>query len=251
MGRATKSDEPGLQDYLDRIHHAENFDDIWALLNQFRAHKGFTSLTYMHIPPLGALDQEKPLIASEGFAQDWVAHFIENDYISISPVMEYARTAITPFCWSEIMNEDLRDTTTSPEIRKYVTNYLAYNVGDGLAFPLYGPMGRRALCSVGLPEIKMAIPAVLRQELQIIFQGAHLRYCDIILQSQSKQADLSPREVEILSWVARGKSNSVIANILEVSTHTIDTHMRRIYAKLNVTDRVAAAIYGVGAGILK
>jgi LuxR family transcriptional regulator/LuxR family quorum-sensing system transcriptional regulator CciR len=251
MGRATNGDEPGLQDYLDLIHRAESFDEIWALLNRFRTGKGMLSLTYIHFPPLGALDQEKPLVMAEGFDEAWVQHYIDNDFTAIDPVLEFAKTAITPFYWSNILNEEFRDAATDPQVRRFVTDFLKFGVGEGLGFPLFGPMGRRALCSVGLPEVKMEVPPMLRQELQIIFQGAHLRYCDLILQSQSKQADLSPREVEILNWVARGKSNSVIANILEVSTHTIDTHMRRIYAKLNVTDRVAAAIYGVGAGILK
>lgn len=242
---------PAFQTYLEQVHRGESFDEIWALLNRYRADRGFLSLTYIHFPPLGALDQEKPLVAAEGFPENWVAHYMANNFADIDPVLEFAKTAIVPFYWSDILNPDYRDASTSPEVRRFITDFLEYKVGEGLGFPLHGPMGRRALCSVGLPEPRMELPAALRQELQILFQAGHLRYCDLILQTQSKQADLSPREVEILSWVARGKSNSVIANILDVSAHTVDTHMRRIYAKLNVTDRVAAAIYGVGAGILR
>ncbi|MDC7676076.1 LuxR family transcriptional regulator [Asticcacaulis machinosus] len=242
---------PAFQTYLEEIHRGESFDEIWSLLNHYRADRGFLSLTYIHFPPLGALDQERPLVAAEGFPDDWVAHYVANDFADIDPVLEFAKTAIIPFYWSNILNADYRDAAQSLEVKRFITDFLEFNVGEGLGFPLYGPMGRRALCSVGLPMLKMDVAPALRQELQILFQAAHLRYCDLIQQNQSRQADLSPREVEILSWVARGKSNSVIANILDVSAHTVDTHMRRIYAKLNVTDRVAAAIYGVGAGILR
>ena len=61
---------------------------------------------------------------------------------------------------------------------------------------------------------------------------------------------LSSREKEILDWVARGKSNSVIAEILEISPGTVDTYMRRIYVKLDVSDRTSAAVKGVGMGLI-
>lgn len=63
-------------------------------------------------------------------------------------------------------------------------------------------------------------------------------------------AALTPRERDILAWVARGKSNSVIGDVLGISPHTVDTHLRRIYAKLGVSDRISAALAGVGIGLI-
>ncbi len=62
--------------------------------------------------------------------------------------------------------------------------------------------------------------------------------------------DLSARQKEILSWVALGKSNSVIASILEISPHTVDTHLRRAFERLGTTDRTVAAIRGIEAGLI-
>ena len=53
-----------------------------------------------------------------------------------------------------------------------------------------------------------------------------------------------------MGWIARGKSYGVIADILDVSRHTVDTLVRRIFEKLGVTDRTTAAIRAVGAGIV-
>ena len=52
---------------------------------------------------------------------------------------------------------------------------------------------------------------------------------------------LTRREAEVLSWVAQGKSNAEIAAILEVCTKTVDKHLERIYPKLGVENRTAAA----------
>jgi DNA-binding CsgD family transcriptional regulator len=55
------------------------------------------------------------------------------------------------------------------------------------------------------------------------------------------QADvqLSPREREIVRLVARGHSNKIIADVLNISSWTVCTHMRRIFAKLGVASRAA------------
>jgi LuxR family transcriptional regulator/LuxR family quorum-sensing system transcriptional regulator CciR len=54
----------------------------------------------------------------------------------------------------------------------------------------------------------------------------------------------------VLSWVARGKSNTSIAEILGISVHTVDAHLRRIYLKLGVYDRISAAVRGIGTGLI-
>ena len=54
----------------------------------------------------------------------------------------------------------------------------------------------------------------------------------------------------MLGWVAGGKSNTVIADILGISAHTVDAHLRRICLKLGVSDRISAAVRGIGIGLI-
>jgi DNA-binding CsgD family transcriptional regulator len=56
---------------------------------------------------------------------------------------------------------------------------------------------------------------------------------------ERKAAPLSPREVEIVRLVAEGRPNKVIAAVLEISSWTVCTHVRRVFAKLGVTSRAA------------
>ena len=53
------------------------------------------------------------------------------------------------------------------------------------------------------------------------------------------QAKLSPREYEIVRMVAKGHPNKVIADVLNISSWTVCTHLRRIFAKLGVGSRAA------------
>jgi DNA-binding CsgD family transcriptional regulator len=56
---------------------------------------------------------------------------------------------------------------------------------------------------------------------------------------ERKAASLSPREIEIVRLVAGGHPNKVIAAVLEISSWTVCTHMRRVFAKLGVNSRAA------------
>ena len=57
--------------------------------------------------------------------------------------------------------------------------------------------------------------------------------------SQRSRSDrqLTLREREVLEWLARGKSNSEIAQILGITTATVGKHLEHIYPKLGVENR--------------
>ncbi|MEK6668035.1 DNA-binding response regulator [uncultured Aquabacterium sp.] len=54
-------------------------------------------------------------------------------------------------------------------------------------------------------------------------------------------AALTPRETEVLTWLARGKTNRDIADILGMSHRTVNKHLEHIFEKLGVETRAAAA----------
>jgi hypothetical protein len=51
---------------------------------------------------------------------------------------------------------------------------------------------------------------------------------------------LSPRELEILQWIAMGKTNDEIGSILDLSIYTVKNNVQRVFRKLNVSNRAQA-----------
>jgi len=67
----------------------------------------------------------------------------------------------------------------------------------------------------------------------------------------SRQVDLNEREVETLTWAARGKTSAEIAQILGLSKRTVDFHIDNAREKLGAATRVEAAIKAATGGLIE
>lgn len=96
-------------------------------------------------------------------------------------------------------------------------------------------------------------PAIARQLLKRFSAGAPSADA---LRASPRPSDeacglLTAREQEVLALVARGYSNNEIAGLLEVSFHTITSHVKHIYRKLSVRSRSEAVFEATRIGIIR
>jgi DNA-binding NarL/FixJ family response regulator len=68
--------------------------------------------------------------------------------------------------------------------------------------------------------------------------------------AETIRAELSDREVEVLKLIANGKDNSEIAGDLHISPKTVKNHISNILMKLQIANRIQAAVYAVRSGIV-
>ena len=64
------------------------------------------------------------------------------------------------------------------------------------------------------------------------------------------RAELSEREIEVLKLIANGKDNAMIASELHISPKTVKNHISNILMKLQIDNRIQAAVYAVRSGIV-
>ena len=88
-----------------------------------------------------------------------------------------------------------------------------------------------------------------------IYRGKKYFDADLIENYLSKSGqeyieELTKREQEILVCIAKGKSNLEISKDLYITEHTVKKHTSNIFTKLNVKDRMQAALYAYDRGIV-
>lgn len=115
-------------------------------------------------------------------------------------------------------------TDTAPTPQELMRSLLAHLPGSEAQSPLADGDDAAAQCEEVILDVDV--------------DGA--RYLILRLPPANRQRMiLSPREQEIVRMVSQGHPNKVIADVLGISSWTVCTHMRRIFAKLGVTSRAA------------
>jgi two-component system nitrate/nitrite response regulator NarL len=106
---------------------------------------------------------------------------------------------------------------------------------------------------------KSAMPEQIGDALMRISQGETVLAPEVqaaLMQAVRERRErpktvLSPREAEVLRFLADGLSAPQIANELQLSTSTIKTHLQRLYERLEVSDRAAAVAEGMRRGLIE
>lgn len=95
-----------------------------------------------------------------------------------------------------------------------------------------------------------------KEELVDAIRTVHAGECRIPPNVASRLAarvgrpELTPREIEVLKFVAKGKSNKEIAQHLDITEDTVKGHLKSVFAKLGVSDRTQAAMSALQHGIM-
>jgi DNA-binding CsgD family transcriptional regulator len=235
-----------LEKALRRIVDAETLRELWRATRNYFRDQGFNGIAYF-IPRQPFMSRSMVVNGvGHGFPKEVIEAYRKFGLGGNDPVPRYALEHGTPIRWTDAFLQ----ADPTPEQLQFREEMHAVNLGDGYSLPVFGSGGRNACLQVGFPRDDSVVDNAPVREMHIVAQAAHTRLCAMWPDSAEVDNPLSGRELEILGWIARGKSNSVIAHILGLSQSTVDTYLRRIYEKLDVSDRTSAAVKGIGMGLI-
>lgn len=160
-----------------------------------------------------------------------------------------------PFLWSRVVGERLRDRPGST----WFNEVRAAGIDDAVVTAFPGIGGEIAVITMFF-ERASATDEFIRLGLGVLFlmvnhfhqhARAALLEHESIKGSRRRSTLLSPREVEVLEWAAKGKSTSEIAAILSLSGKSVDFYIEGCKRKLNVFNRTHAVAKAILLGLLK
>lgn len=76
------------------------------------------------------------------------------------------------------------------------------------------------------------------------------KICNNKTTAQQQNEQLTERETDVLKWLAKGLSNKEIADKLNVSIHTINTHRKNIMDKTSIRSLAGLTVYAISKGII-
>ncbi|WP_269465977.1 MULTISPECIES: LuxR family transcriptional regulator [Burkholderia] len=218
--------------------------DIRSLTESFS--QAALQIGYRHHAIVELSDALRPAsihIIALQYPSAWIEHYSRNDYVNIDPVHQAAFRYSTPFAWSDLATSNSREQHVLIEAEDA-------GLDNGISIPLHQPHGRVLLISL--------CGAAPTHDADSKWRNAYLLSMQFHLQFQSMRmrspippsVHLTDREQLCLTWVARGKSSWVIANMLDISKYTVDFHIENAMAKLNTRSRTFAAVKATRQGLI-
>jgi DNA-binding CsgD family transcriptional regulator len=177
---------------------------------------------------------------------EWIAECETKGYSGYDPVLRRAESSARPFKCSEICPL----ISLSALQTEYIDRLNSMNLLDGWGIPVFGPFETIGCFLVGNQTGAVILTKQDMLVVQSVCQHIHLRIFELFDQKHTT-IRLSERKVEILFWMSKGKSKRDIAQILNISVHTIDAYVRRIYVQLEVDNNVEAVVKAIKLNLIK
>ncbi|SFE14410.1 autoinducer binding domain-containing protein [Roseivivax sediminis] len=181
------------------------------------------------------------------YSADWQAHYAQNQLHRIDPTLIEARRSIAPVDWSRLEPNENFDKVFRDAHDFGISNL-------GLTIPVRGPLG-----DVGSLSVTSNLPRSewekLRKEVIYHLQSYAVNIHDQVMRDDKLMAALtehalSTREIEILQWIAAGKSQADIGGILSISHRTVEVHLRSARTKLNALTTAQAIGRAIARGLI-
>ncbi len=233
-----------LEHFIEAVAAAPTSDALNDLFLMYLSQFGFEAVSYHLLrDALDTLSFDASINLCT-FPEPWVDHYRDADYFKDDPIMQHALSATLPFHWFDVE----RDDVLSPSQKQFFDDLHAAGYSDGIGVPVFGPFATAGFFGMGIRSGRLTLAPAIIREIQFACHQVHNRA--FTLRQHEAPPALSEREREVMYWAAQGKSNAVIAEILDLSTHTVDTIMRRVFNKLEVSSRVSAVLKAVGSGLV-
>ncbi len=214
------------------IDNARDREELLRILVEFFDAHGFNAVCFIQPSQISPGSLE---LFQHGFDAEWISKYQEHRLDLLDPVPSFAMQSGSAFNWQHTYKlKKVNDVEAS-----FLRELSESKMTGGLALPTYGRLLRAGYVGIGMVDGPDILEGADVPFLHAVAQHAHARFEREQL-TDAGRPRLSPRENEIMKLVSAGKTNHEIAVILGNSTATIATHLKRIFDKLDVSDRAAA-----------
>lgn len=222
--------------FIQRSADIDDFKSLVSLFQELLTALGFESISYYIVRQSYRSVSAKAGARLDKDIEVADALFGRGRSFDFDPIVSALLEKLEPFHWFVVEeNNHLSD-----DQRRVFRKLKADGFIDGIAVPVMARPGELSVFTLSKRGVRFSFSTSELRKLQIACHAMHLRSEELIDQNASSQ--LSKRETDVMRLVSRGKTNREIAHALKLSSHTVDTLIRRSFTKLGVSNRIEASI---------
>ncbi|GEO12927.1 helix-turn-helix transcriptional regulator [Microvirga aerophila] len=230
-------------EFVEVCETLTSFEECMHAIRPIVADLGFSSFILTGLPLLNR--PLEPLVLLDSWPGGWMERYSSQNYFEVDPVGQNVLATSSPFLWGDAPNQ--RDESLS---RPMLGEAAEFGLRDGFCVPIHGATGWQSAFSFAHDRKIDASPRELA--------AAHLLALTVygrlrILHSEEPHARtrLTPREREVLTWAAAGKSAWETSALLGISEATVITHLDNTRRKLNAANTTHAVVVALQTGELQ
>jgi LuxR family quorum sensing-dependent transcriptional regulator len=235
-------------EFIDEVRRLSNTDDIMAAMGTVLGGFGFKYYCFNFLPN-STQSFEKVLLANR-LPTEWLALYQEEGFVHADPSIRHCKTVDRPYRW---FKEAPYDPEREPRALEVVQRARDFGLSDGFVIPI--PSNRsfdvNSVGHVWMGGGTLDLPERDLPALHLMALYAFDRVLQLHGPCPKQETNLTPREREVLTWVALGKSDSDIGEILKISKRTVTEHVVHARRKLGAVNRTQAVMIAVRDRIIQ
>lgn len=233
--------EGQLQELTAQTDQKALFETVYRLVHQI----GFDFCGFRIDSPLCGTSSN--FANFNNYPSEWNEHYQRNNYGAIDPVFRHCHCSLLPTLWTqEIFAE-------SPQLW---ADACSYGLNFGWSQSVHDVRGYVSVLSLGRTVGAINAHEFYEKAAQVLWL-CNLLHSTLIQQlfsapapAESVPSQLSPRETEVLKWMAMGKTAAEVAEILGLKTRTVGFHCDRAKGKMGVNNKISAVMLATRRGWL-
>ena len=164
---------------------------------------------------------------------DWMQLYLEREYWRVDPSLRHCWRTTRPF---EYLQSPY-DRASEPQAAEVIRRAEDFGLSKGLMVPVASPTGCHGNVWIGGYDLELTANEKPIVHILSLYAFERVRQFSGFCETRPS---ITPREREVLTWSASGKTAWEIGEILRISKRTVDEHLINAARKLNATNRTQA-----------
>jgi LuxR family transcriptional regulator, quorum-sensing system regulator CciR len=226
-----------VQTFVREANRVADLNSLRTLLEDTVKSLGFDYFALLHHVDLARTTAD--FVRLVHYPQSWKEKSAKLDYYSDDPILAVSQKTATPFLWTEVP----RMLTLSARQEEILNGAQLAGIGNGVTVPINIPGEYSGSCSFSMRTGReIPIPALPTAQYLGCFAFQAARRVVMMTTSakpsfEEMQQRLSPRQLDCVILVGRGKSDRDVGQLLGISGQTVHQHIEEAKRRYNVATR--------------